>query len=177
MAYYSIEENNKELCVIREISEDDVVYVLYRTTIDKDGTPNTTIIKCYKNEDEVIDKMEHYNVRQQYSEYNYRTVIIEPDHMNGNVIIYTFYVVTFNNINSSRPNDIKVVSYLCDKRPELKDYTTEVTELIGVYEEDDMIIVRMMDIAALDNIRMNRNEIISEAKELRKQYLMKKFDI
>jgi len=179
MSYYEITKMKKELNVVYKISEDDVVYVLYRTSIDEDGTPDTTIINCYKNEDEVIDKIEYYSTRRQYNGYNYRTVIIEPDyiepdHIHGNAI-YTFYTVTFNDINSSEPNDIKVVSYLCDNlSEESKDYTTE---LIGVYEEDDILIIRMMDIAILDNTRMNRNEIIFEAKKLRKQYLMKKFDI
>ena len=176
MGYYTVAKSTKELNVVYKIPEDDVVYVLYRTSMDEDGKPDTTIIKCYRDEDKVIDKIEHYPVRQQYSEYNYRTVIIEPDHINGNVI-YNFYTVTFNDINSSEPSDIKVVSYLCDNRPEPKDYTTELTELIGVYEEDDMIIVRMMDVVVVDNTRMNRNEIIYEAKALRKQYLINKFDI
>ena len=156
MGYYEMSKSTKELNVVYKISEDDVVYVLYKTSID---------------EDEVINKIENYPAHYQ-NEFNYKSIIIEPDPCG---VIYTFYIVNFEDINSSQPTNIKVISYLCtppyDKEP--KD-TTKFTELIGVYKEDNTIIVRMQDVG---NIRMNRNEIIAEAKELRKQYLMKQFDI
>lgn len=172
MGYYTTTKVSRELNVIRKISENEIVYVLYRTEVNKDGVSKTNIINCYKDEDKVINKIENYPTHYQ-NEFNYKSIIIEPDDPYG--VIYTFYIVNFEDINSSQPTNIKVISYLCtppyDKEPK---GTTKFTESIGVYKEDNTIIVRMQDVG---NIRMNRNEIIAEAKELRKQYLMKQFDI
>lgn len=168
MSYHGIDEGNKELCVIREVSEDEVIYILY----ERDVTPNTgynisRILNCFKSEDEAI-KASSDLYRKGYS-----SIIINPQYQIYTYIA-TFYTVIFENIYSSEPSNIDIKSYICcPPNLEIED-TTTINEFVGVSKQDNKIMVKMFDIS---NTRMNRDEIISEAKELRKKFLTKTFDI
>ena len=167
MLYHSIEENNKELRVIREISEDEVIYVLYERDVPNDGYNISKILNCFKSEDEAIKRSDSY--RKCYS-----SIIIEPGYQTYTYIA-TFYTVIFENIYSSEPSSIDIKSYVCcPSNVEMEDTTTTINEFVGVSKQDNKIMVKMYDIG---NNRLNRDEIISEAKERRKIFLMKQFDI